>query len=314
MRPDLVAFIDELGALQKEAARNLAKEDEEAKELAGAAITAAGIMGTAGSLGANIGLGLSAMKGATPGSLPVEAVAEKMGIEAPLVVEADTYAYARGSQVDDRAVGLLKAEGYSTQQIEKARRAGVILADTTRGPEFVAHELGHAANVKKNKVLSALSHRALYRPGLSAVVGGLMAVLPEDADSAVVKAAPLVPLVAQAPTLADEALASLRGFKGIKQLGQYSPQVLKKAKGNLMKAFGTYLAIAGVTTTPVAAASAYRTWGPGSGGKKSKGKTKKAAYQRGMSSLFAHAYKEDEDFRKTVNQTLSTDPNTRRRW
>ncbi len=320
MRPDLVAFVDELGLLQKEAAKSKAQTDKEARELAGAAIAASGLVGTTAAIVGNAALGMSLAKNIIPGPHDVEAIAEKMGIESPLVVNDPAlreteYGYAKPSSIDKKVQTALKNEGYSAAQIEKARRAGIIIGPTaTRGPEIYAHEMGHAANAAKNKILTAISDRRLYHAAVPAslIAGGLMAIAPEDADSFIVKAAPAVPVIAQAPVLAEEALASFRGFKALKSLGKYSPEVLKKAKGNMIKAFGTYLTTAAVTTVPVATASAYRTWGPDSG--KKKGKKKTAGVGRGLSSLFAHAYKEDADFRDTVNRTLSTDPNTRRNW
>jgi hypothetical protein len=133
--------------------------------------------------------------------------------------------------------------------------------------------------------------------------------------------------------LADEALSSIRGFKGMKDLGMFKPEVMKRAKGNLIKMFGTYLLGAGAAAAPVVAATSIRLSGSRRRMKRIEEeieKSKEAAFneelaflvkdrakekraivsamtpsqRRGASSMFSKAYKEDKEFRRVVNEAL----------
>ena len=84
--------------------------------------------------------------------------------------------------------------------------------------------------------------------------GAALSIGAEDPDSGWATAGPVLAGASQLPTLADEGVASLRGYRALKSSGQYSPQVLAKMRGNLMKAFGSYGLGAAALTAPAAAA------------------------------------------------------------
>jgi hypothetical protein len=310
----LRSFLDELAALQKEAAKRNAAEEKEAKELAGLAIAASAMVSPLG-----VGAVQSVLSRSMRNSPKVKDIADlddiasKMGINAPARATAKKAAYMSPRQFREGPY-LQEAisNGVSKKEIDRALNYGVVVA-----PEYVSHgtlphEVGHAANRVKNKVLRALSvtvRNSKSLMPLSAIAGGIMTSAPEDAESLAVTMAPALPLLAYAPVLAEEALASVRGIKGMRDLGTYSPKVISQAKGNLVKAFGTYLMSAAAYAAPIAVLSAGRKWM----GKKEK-TASPLSYRRVLPSLFARAYKEDEDFRNVVRKTLSTDPNTRRQW
>lgn len=308
------------------------QDDADARQLAGIALGTSGVLGHVVGSGVSQQLGASLYKNRIKDAAPMEAIARKMGIEAPARVEKGGYAYAAPWQVKQVPKFQEDARKAGGEALVRQAKKGGIVYGPRGGADAVAHELGHAANWAKNKGLSSLSTagRIPILRKASLLAGGIMSVAPEDAESAIVKAAPLAPGVIWAPLLADEALASVRGYKGLKSVGKFSPQVLKKARGNLMKAFGTYLIGAAKWTAPVAAASAARI--AYTRKKRKREKTKEAAFNeeliglmlvkkggtaafsRGVSSLFGHAYKEDEDFRQAVKDTLVSDPYTRRNW
>jgi hypothetical protein len=316
----LTAFADELTAMQKEAAEQEKRDEAEAKALAGAALTAAGMVGGLGMWGLKEALHVSLDNASRAALGPIESLAGKMGIEAPArahIEGGEKFSYLPPSGVRGDVLRDLTSQGRSEAYIARAKRAGILVGPPKGRMGVAAHELGHAANAAKNKLLFSLAITSrkvplIGMPGVGAVVGGIMAAAPEDANSWVVKAAPIMPVLFHAPVLADEALASIRGLKGMKALGTYSPQVLKKAKGNMIKAFGTYLLEAAALSAPVAGIAAARI----ATGNSKKKKTASSAMGRLLPSVFAHAYKDDEDFRrkvnKTVKKTLSTDPNLRR--
>jgi hypothetical protein len=127
-------------------------------------------------------------------------------------------------------------------------------------PEFAAHELGHASirgGSKTGPVQRAIG-KALMLRNLISMGGGLggaaLAVGADDPDSGLATAGPILAGASQLPTLADEGVASLRGYRALKSSGKYTPEVLSKMRGNLMKAFGSYGLGAAALTAPAAAA------------------------------------------------------------
>lgn len=141
-------------------------------------------------------------------------------------------------------------------------RAEYVTAPTRKGGEFLAHELGHASLRRGGKAARLLGNLSSLRGPLGAVgsIGGMAAALaPEDDASTAVKLAPAIPAAAWAPTLADEAISSVKGYKALKNTGKYAPEVLRHARRNLMKAFGTYGLGAAAATAPIALASYIRS-------------------------------------------------------
>lgn len=150
----------------------------------------------------------------------------------------------------------------SESEAKRVISKGGIFANRRRMPEIIAHELGHAAGHDPKRTPKIL--RALFRaPRLVAlaapVVGGVMAA--QDPDSVTAKLAPVGALAMNAPLLADEAAASLRGYKAVKNLGTYGPKTLKLMRNNMLRAFGTYGAAAAAATLPVALIAAIRSSG-----------------------------------------------------
>lgn len=326
------------------------KLDEAGREVAsaalGATVGAAALAVTPMALDKAVEITNNAVLRNISNTLPKEqthfaALAEKMGLSSPLFVHTGVenaeggFSPAANIRREKGLVDDLRGRGASPAQIKHAKKHGAVYAHLGRGPEVIAHELGHKTVRARNKILSVLASPAAnrYAPVAGMAAGGLMALAPQDAESWVVKTAPVAPLLAMTPILADEALSSIRGFKGMKDLGMFKPEVMKRARGNLIKMFGTYLLGAGAAAAPVVAATGIRLHG---GRKRRKRleeeveKSKEAAFKeelsflvedrakekiaivgamtpsqrRGTSSLFSKAYKEDKDFRKAVNEVL----------
>jgi len=115
---------------------------------------------------------------------------------------------------------------------------GTARSSSVMGPQFAAHELGHGRLWNKSdrlrKVL--MGSRALAP---LATLGTTIGAGVADTDSKFSKAMPLAGLAATAPVLADEAYASLKGYGALKRIGS-KPAVLRTARRQLGKAFGTY--------------------------------------------------------------------------
>jgi hypothetical protein len=128
--------------------------------------------------------------------------------------------------------------GIPHEVIEKGFQHGVSVAPSAAGSHIAAHELGHAA-LRQHAIGRAIAH--LRSP--AALIGGLaaptMAIAAKDPDSTMAKAAPLVGLAGIAPTLADEAYASFKGYGGMKRLGVPAGE-LATGRRQLAKAFRTY--------------------------------------------------------------------------
>jgi len=101
-----------------------------------------------------------------------------------------------------------------------------------KGPlHFALHELGHASQYKRLGRFRA--------PGMMAgTVAGALAMTSEDKR----KYAPVLVGAGYAPMLADEAIASGKALKHIKK---YHPTTVKPVAKSLVRAFGSYGAMAG---------------------------------------------------------------------
>lgn len=123
--------------------------------------------------------------------------------------------------------------------------------------EFMAHELGHLVNLK-NKTLrrGIVAGRAL---GPLAGIGTGIAMLGAgDRGDWKTRLAPAVAGLGFVPLLADEAAASVHGYKALQGLGTVSKPALRKARNNMIKAFGTYGVTAAAALAPLAYVSARR--------------------------------------------------------
>jgi hypothetical protein len=139
--------------------------------------------------------------------------------------------------------------GVRSRGVREGFLRGTANATLKHSPEFLAHELGHAS-LRDPSRTGALLRGVIRTRGigpLAGIVGG-SAMAAQDPESTTAKLAPVATGLGSAPMLLDEGLASYRGLKAIKDLGKHSPEVLAKMRGNLMKAFGAYGAMAAGTT------------------------------------------------------------------
>lgn len=142
---------------------------------------------------------------------------------------------------------------------DKADPAGRVIGEKGRvwtDPKstIAAHELGHA-RVRDVRMGRALSKLRMSMPYAAPV--GIGAALLADPDSKVSKYAPAIGGVGAGAMLADEAMASILGDKGMRKLEYASPQVKKQVmrgyRKAMLKGMGSYgLLAAGVLGTPYA--------------------------------------------------------------
>jgi hypothetical protein len=108
-------------------------------------------------------------------------------------------------------------------------------------PAILAHELGHAdqkGSLIQNRVARELHNSSAPVGALTGV--GLAALRGSDmSHPAVNVAGAALPVVMGAPTMANEAIASFKGYKMLQDAGA-SADELKGARKRLRKAFGTY--------------------------------------------------------------------------
>lgn len=148
-------------------------------------------------------------------------------------------------------------------EVRKALDKGGAVFAPTKNPAILAHELGHAS------LRSTKARRLAWKTGrMGGLIGGSLAasamLSSDDPKDWKVKAAPAVAAVGAAPLLLDEALSSKRGLEALKKVApELSVETVKKMRGNLGKALGTYGAfITGAVVAPIAAMSLSRQlWG-----------------------------------------------------
>ena len=255
------AFFDEL--------EKIAKKKKKKSIVPGAVGTAAGLVG-----GGLAGGGLSAA-----GSVPLvnSLMAGERGLQttaddiqrlqrtitdkpliAPHMRGAGGAAFAPHHQVQP---GIRHLVG--PQDADRALKHGIVLAPKNTGAHITAHELGHA-RFGSGRIGGAMQSLRTRTPMALRAAGGvapLIAASVADPDSAVSKYAPVAGAALAAPTLIDEAAASIGGYRGMRRAG-YSPQALRTARRQLAKAFGTYavpLGAMGVAAPMVARALKKRT-------------------------------------------------------
>lgn len=117
----------------------------------------------------------------------------------------------------------------------------------------VAHELGHA-KFQQGRAGRALGITGLGRLRGPLALGAVGAGALADPDSKLSKAAPWLAGAASVPLLAEEAGASINGYRGLKRAGA-SRKTLARYLGRMAPAYGTYL---GAAAVPVAAVMAAR--------------------------------------------------------
>jgi len=101
-------------------------------------------------------------------------------------------------------------------------------------PATLFHELGHSVNFKKFQSLPKLRVGGLKVAPLATLAAAV-----SKKDSTISKVAPYAAAAAIAPTLADEATASIRAIKDLKKVKATKTQ-LSLARKNLGKGFATY--------------------------------------------------------------------------
>ena len=111
-------------------------------------------------------------------------------------------------------------------------------------------------------------------------IGGAATAATADPDSPAMAIAPAIPLAGMTPALVDEIQATRKGLQALRAGSQYSPEVLKAMRGNLLKALGTYGGLTAAMTLPAATIAAYRHFKP---------REKTAALEESLLSLFAHS-------------------------
>jgi len=117
---------------------------------------------------------------------------------------------------------------------------------TLRG-QIAAHELGHARLHTKPVLGRLLRGGYVAKNPLTGL--GLVIAARAPEDSVIGDAAQYGGVLGVAPQLADEAYASVRGYGALRK-HVADAAVRKAAKGNLLRAFGTY----GAAAAPLAAA------------------------------------------------------------
>jgi len=119
-------------------------------------------------------------------------------------------------------------------------------APKKKSPEFMAHELEHAKLRKDYPRLgTAVNIARRLAPATGFVV---QSQLPPGAGL-------LAAAAGSVPTFADEAYASLRAYKALKESGKYTPEQLEKMRKNLIKGFGNYGVGTASTALPLAVVS-----------------------------------------------------------
>jgi len=116
-----------------------------------------------------------------------------------------------------------------------------LIVSNRAAPEIMGHELGHKwVQEKVPNFLRVVSHPLITRavlPFLGTAAG--LSLAASDPESIQSQAAPLAAVAGWTPTLADEAAASIKSLKALKQMG-FTSKDLWKFRKNLGLAFGTY--------------------------------------------------------------------------
>uniref|UniRef100_A0A7C3WVP0 Uncharacterized protein n=1 Tax=Dictyoglomus turgidum TaxID=513050 RepID=A0A7C3WVP0_9BACT len=137
-------------------------------------------------------------------------------------------------EVAGREVPIRKV--FDKARVSYVPYADVINLEETSHPAFVAHEAGHAKGF--NTLLGSLRYGGRML-GLGGVLSAPIIALtgkPEDKRG---RTGAIVGGIGTGLMSAEELLASIRGYKGLKRLG-YSPKVLRESKKILGRALGTY--------------------------------------------------------------------------
>lgn len=153
---------------------------------------------------------------------------------------------------------MYRKMGLPMEEVKQAIRRGGAAFAPYNAPEFVGHELGHAA-LRRGKWPGRLWTAGRLGAPIVALTTASYMLGAEDPKDWKVKAAPAVAALGSIPLLAEEALASRKGMKAVKKvMPDLSTKVVKGMKGNLRKALATYGIMAGASVLPTLAMSASR--------------------------------------------------------
>lgn len=108
-------------------------------------------------------------------------------------------------------------------------------------PGVTAHEAGHIELHRKSPLVTA----ARVGGALTAALGTTAYIGTQLARGKTPRVLPVAAMIGGgfAPILADEAYASIRGYKALQQSKEYTPSELKVMRNKLLAAGGTYAAI-----------------------------------------------------------------------
>ena len=151
--------------------------------------------------------------------------------------------------VSDAVTGSMREQLKSNAIFSKknpflGQEESAIYMGTTKSPEVLAHEIGHA-NIDKSRLGRIVQNNVtthLGNLGGKSLVGGLSGGLSGMSDNQnVQRLGRWAPLLMAAPQLAYEGGASISGLMNLRRQGASSQQ-MRKAVGTLLPAWGTYAA------------------------------------------------------------------------
>jgi hypothetical protein len=255
----LSSLLDELTKIAKKKAEKSNKKAPGFGEFAGAAGAHVGLSAAGNGLAAAAGKSMMhGERGANTTLEEVERLKKHMAPDVPVFHRTQdsvgpknsfyvpkggsmhqTFGERMGRKFKDQEHALYESHGgYPKSVSAKAMNSptGGVLSTKDFGPHVVAHELGHA-KFHKTRAGKVLFKTRL--PGMAVGRLGAPAMALQDPDSKASKWSPAVGALAAAPTLIDEAAASIHGYRGMKGAG-FTAKQLSHGRNQLLKAYGTY--------------------------------------------------------------------------
>ena len=150
--------------------------------------------------------------------------------------DANKYAYAQRYNLGGHIEEV--ARGKNAFFVDKLKLA----VAPERKPSLILHELGHAINAKKpfTKSLQFIKHHTYFVPTALLLANGLFSNKNDGKKSFIERNAGILGFAAFLPTIAEEAIASLRGVKAAKKVLN-NPASLNILKKNYLLALSTYI-------------------------------------------------------------------------
>jgi hypothetical protein len=165
-------------------------------------------------------------------------------------IEKKLYMDALGKTTSKDPAEIERVKRQAARIIEHGFQKGVEVLPSQVGAHVHAHELGHSA-IGASKFGKILRGSRLPLGVGSAIAAGYMASK-ADTDSKTSKLAPLVGAAGIAPHLGEEAWASFKAMKGLKQIGTSAAE-LALAKKQLGRAWGTHALAFGLPVVAIPA-------------------------------------------------------------